>query len=65
MSDDWPVMVVKWHALSLKRLEHFGELRRTGRWPHYFATEDAFEGAFRKASADVEKWKRLADRSAS
>ena len=54
MSDDWPVMVVKWHAISLKRLEHFGELRRTGRWRHYFATEDAFEVAFRKASADVE-----------
>ena len=64
-SDDWPVMVVKWHALSLKRLEHFGELRRTGRWRHYFATEDAFEEAFRLASGNVEKWKQLADRSAS
>ena len=41
MSDDWPAMVVKCHALSLKRLEHFGELRRTGRWRHYFWTEDA------------------------
>ena len=59
MSDDWPVMVVKWHALSLKRLEHFGELRRTGRWRHYFATEDAFEEAFRKASADVENGSSL------
>ena len=65
MSDDWPMMVVKWHALSLKRLENFGELRRTGRWRHYFSTEDAFEEAFRKASANVEKWKQLADRSAS
>jgi hypothetical protein len=64
-SDDWPVMVVKWHALSLKRLEHFGELRRTGRWRHYFATEDAFEEAFRTASANVEKWQQLAHRSAS
>jgi len=64
MSDDWPMTVVNWRALSLKRLEHFGELKRTGRWRHYFATEDAFEEAFRKASADVDKWKQLADRLA-
>jgi hypothetical protein len=51
MSDDWPVMVVKWHAISLKRLEHFGELRCTGRWRHYFAREDASRRQFRKASA--------------
>jgi hypothetical protein len=64
MSDDWPMTVVNWRALSLKRLEHFGELKRTGRWRHYFATEDAFEEAFRKASADGDKWKQLADRLA-
>jgi len=64
MSDDWPMTVVNWRALSLKRLEHFGELKRTGRWRHYFATEDAFEEAFRKASADADKWKQLADRLA-
>ena len=55
MSDDWPMTVVNWRALSLKR---------TGRWRHYFATEDAFEEAFRKASADADKWKQLADRLA-
>ena len=64
MSDDWPMTVVNWRALSLKRREHFGELKRTGRWRHYFATEDAFEEAFRKASADADKWKQLADRLA-
>ena len=64
MSDDWPMTVVNWRALSLKRLEHFGELKRTGHWRHYFATEDAFEEAFRKASADADKWKQLADRLA-
>jgi len=64
MSDDWPMTVVNWRALSLKRLEHFGELNRSGRWRRYFATEDAFEEAFRKASADADTWKQLADRLA-
>ena len=54
-------MVVKWGALSLKRLAHFDELKRTGRWRSHFATEDAFEKAFSMASADAEKWKQLAD----
>jgi hypothetical protein len=61
MSTDWPTMAVKWRALSLKRLEHMDELKRSGRWRRHFATEDAFEEAFRKASADAEKWKLLAD----
>ena len=61
MTDDWPMTVVNWRALSLKRLAHMGELKRTGRWRHYFATEDAFEEAFRKASADADKWKQLSD----
>jgi len=54
-------MAARWHGLSLRRLEHFDELKRTGSWRHHFATEDAFEEAFRKASADAEKWKLLAD----
>ena len=61
MSYDWPMMVMKWRALSLKHLAYFDDLKRTGRWQHHFATEDAFEGALRKASADAEKWKQLAD----
>ena len=61
MSYDWPTMAVKWRALSLKRFAHFDELKRSGRWRRHFATEDAFEETFRKASADAEKWKQLAD----
>ena len=55
------MMAAKWHALSLRRLEHFDELKRTGSWRHYFATEDAFEEACGKASADAEKWKQRTD----
>ena len=54
-------MVVKWGALSLKRLAHMDELNRSGRWRRHFATEVEFEVAFRRASADAEKWKQLAD----
>ena len=61
MSTDWPTMAVKWRALSLKRFAHFDDLKGSGRWRRHFATEDAFEEAFRKASADAEKWKQLAD----
>ena len=59
------MMAMNWRALSLNRLAHMGELKRSGRWRHYFATEDAFEEFFRKASADAEKWKQLADRQRS
>jgi hypothetical protein len=61
MSYDWPAMAVKWRALSLKRLAHFDELKRTDRWRRHFATEDEFKVAFRKADADAVKWKQLAD----
>ena len=61
MANDWPMMAAKWRALSLKRLEHFDDLKRTGRWRRHFATAYAFEEAFRTASADAEKWKQLAD----
>lgn len=52
--------IVNWRALSLKRLGYLDELKRTGRWQRHFATEEAFETALRGASADAEKWKRLA-----
>jgi hypothetical protein len=61
MPTDWPTMVVKWRALSLKRFAHFDDLKRSGRWRRHFATEDAFEKAFSMASADAKKWKQLAD----
>jgi hypothetical protein len=55
--------LVNWRALSLKRLGYLDELKRTGRWQRLFATEEAFEAALAKASADAEKWKQLACQS--
>jgi hypothetical protein len=51
---------VNWRALSLKRLSHLDELKRTGRWRRHFATEEALEEALGVAAADAERWKRLA-----
>jgi hypothetical protein len=53
---------MNWRALSLKRLVHWDELRRTGRWRRHFQTEEAFEETVRNANADAERWRQLADR---
>ena len=56
-----PAMTVnKWRALSLNRLAHLTELKRTGRWHRMFANEDVLEQALREATVDAEKCKRLA-----
>ena len=57
------VAIVDWHALSLKRVAHFDELKRTGRWKLHFLTEEAFDQALRRANDDAERWKELVNRS--
>jgi hypothetical protein len=52
--------IVNWRALSLKRLAHLDELKRTNRWQLHFASAAAFEEALRAAAADAERWKQLA-----
>lgn len=54
------VTLHKWRALSLKRLDHLSELRRTGRWRLHYASEAAFNESLRDAQADAERWKDLA-----
>ena len=54
------VTVHKWRALSLKRLAHLSELRRSGRWHRFYASQHAFDEAIRYAEADAERWKGLA-----
>jgi hypothetical protein len=55
--------IVSWRALSLKRLAHLDELKRSGRWQRHFASEAALDEALRAAADDAEKWKRLAYQS--
>ena len=52
--------VMKWRALSLKRLGYLAELQRTGRWRLHYPSEDAFNAALNTADADAERWKQLA-----
>ena len=54
------ITVHKWRALSLKRLAHLSELRRSGRWLRFYASQDAFDEAVRFAESDAERWKGLA-----
>ena len=54
------IMAHKWRALSLKRLKHLSELRRTGRWRSHYPSQDAFEEALRNAETDAEQWKTVA-----
>ncbi len=56
------MMAVNWRALSLKRLAHFDELKRTGRWRRHFPTEEAFAERLRAVARDAAKWKELAYR---
>ena len=38
-------MARRWHALAERRLAHYDELYRSGRWRHYYASQEQF--AFR------------------
>jgi hypothetical protein len=58
-----PTTIVNWHGLSLKRLAHLDELKRSGRWKRYFESDEAFEQALQIAADDAARWKHLADKS--
>jgi len=53
------VTVHKRRALSLQRLAHLSERRRSGRWHLFYASQGAFEEAVRIAAPDAEQWKGL------
>ena len=55
MSYDWPTMAVKWRALSLKRLEHFDELKLAGRWRR-LAHECRMHAAMAKRPEGRQRW---------
>jgi hypothetical protein len=63
MDDNDQTTVINWRALSLRRLAHLDELKRTGRWTLHFASEEAIDQALRTATEDAQKWKQLAQRS--
>jgi uncharacterized repeat protein (TIGR03809 family) len=49
----------KWLDLAERRLAHFIELYRSGRWQHYY-TKESFAVCMRDAIQAVTIWRRLA-----
>lgn len=35
-------LACRWHALAERRLAYYDELYRSGRWRHYYASQEAF-----------------------
>jgi uncharacterized repeat protein (TIGR03809 family) len=49
----------KWLALAERRRAHIVELRDSGRWKHYYTSEQLLE-EMREAVRSSERWARLA-----
>jgi hypothetical protein len=56
-------MINDWRALSLRRLSHLDQMKRTGRWRGAFSSESMLDAALREAEADAARWKELAEAS--
>jgi hypothetical protein len=54
------LIACKWHALARRRLLHYSELYRSGRWKHYYATREQFAARMLDAIKAVQSWARLA-----
>jgi uncharacterized repeat protein (TIGR03809 family) len=52
----------KWRDLANRRLAHFTELYRSGRWTHYY-TKEGFTLRMRDVIAASKAWSDLADRT--
>ena len=49
----------RWHALAERRREHLIELRESGRWRHYYTSEQLLE-VLREAVNARDAWARIA-----
>jgi uncharacterized repeat protein (TIGR03809 family) len=49
----------RWHALAERRREHLIELRESGRWRHYYTSEQLLE-VLRDAVNTRDAWARIA-----
>jgi hypothetical protein len=50
----------KWSDLAERRRAHYVELQRSGRWKHYYDTEQEFTAQMRNAHRDADRWAQLA-----
>jgi uncharacterized repeat protein (TIGR03809 family) len=53
----------RWHDLAERRLRHFVELYRSGRWQRYYASEEQFAARMLDVIRAAKVWARLAGRA--
>jgi hypothetical protein len=51
---------LKWRDLAERRRAHFVELYKSGRWKHYFDTEEQFRAGLREAMVIASRWAKIA-----
>jgi uncharacterized repeat protein (TIGR03809 family) len=54
------VIAQKWRDLAERRRDHFVGLYDSGRWKHYYFSEDEFLEQMREVFAAAEKWSEIA-----
>lgn len=50
----------RWHALAERRLAHYHELLRSGRWRHYYASQEEFAARMIDVIEGAKVWADLA-----
>lgn len=50
----------KWLALAERRLLYFSELYLSGRWRHYYATQEQFAAQMFEVIKQAKTWARIA-----
>ena len=53
----------RWLGLAERRLDHYEALYRSGRWQHYYATEQEFATHVLEVMRTVKIWAELAGRA--
>ena len=53
-------MARRWHALAERRLAHYDELYRSGRWRHYYASQEQFAARMLDVIRATKIWAGLA-----
>lgn len=52
----------RWHDLAERRLAHFTELYRSGRWQRYYASQEQFAARMLDVIRAAKNWAELAGR---
>jgi hypothetical protein len=53
-------VALRWRNLAERRREHFFELCRTGRWRHYYRSDEQFIAAMHEAIGLADRWAAIA-----